>query len=307
MEVLLKKQEIEASKRLFVERLDSRIGKGKTCATFGELLQGVLPSDRNFLVTFPIQKYSSAYFEYLEDMPLTVYPSHKKKSLKIAQLILEHFNITPRGTLTIQTGVPEGKGMASSSSDLVATARAVSSYFNHFLTNSLLESFMSEIEPSDGVMYDGCVSYYHKEALLRSYLGSLPSLVILAIDEGGEVDTIEFNSKRKLFTRAEKYEYSILLRTLEAAVRKKDITAIGKISTKSAILNQKLKLNRYLSNFIKVHEIVQSIGVAIAHSGTYIGLLFDKYDQSLNLKLTQAKELFKQNNIIEKPSIYYSL
>lgn len=284
-----------------------KIGVGKSCATFGELLQGVLLSERSFLITFPIQEYSNARFEYSTDIPLSVNPPHKKKSLQLAHYILDYYDVPLRGLLTIDSTIPEGKGMASSSSDLVATARAITHSLSMHLPIGCLEAFMSEIEPSDGVMYDACVSYYQKEALLRSYLGLLPSIVILAVDEGGIVDTIQFNEKRKLFTTAEKYEYSILLKKMEYAIRKKDYLAIGNISTQSAILNQRLKINKYLNNFLEINEKTHGIGIAIAHSGTYIGILYHGDDPMLDAKIERAKKLLNLDGIVETTEIYRSL
>ncbi len=283
-----------------------RLGIAQASATFGEILQGVLPSNRNFLVTFPIQLYSLAHFTYLENIPLVASPSSKTKALKIAELTLDYFKLPCYGQLAIISDVPEGKGMASSSADLVATSRAIANCFDYLLENSVLESFMAEIEPSDGVMYDGSVSYYQREALLRSYLGPLPPIVILAIDEGGQVDTIQFSKKPKDFKDAEKYEYSTLLQTVENAIRKKDIITIGKVATRSAVLNQRVKKNKYLEIFLDISGKVKANGVAIAHSGTYIGLLFDKNDQQFNVKISRAKELLKENNVIEQPEIFYT-
>ena len=37
-------------------------GTGRSCGSFGELLQGVLPNKKKFMVTFPIEIFSEAKF-----------------------------------------------------------------------------------------------------------------------------------------------------------------------------------------------------------------------------------------------------
>lgn len=279
-------------------------GVGKAFGTFGELLQGVLPSNRNFLVTFPINMYSYANFSFNGENSFAVELPHKKKAAQIVKNILEKHDLPLAGKLLLKSEIPEGKGMASSSADLVAAAKAVSSAYHLNMSHTQIESFMSEIEPSDGVMYDACVSYYQREVLLKSYLGVLPNLVVLAIDEGGMVDTIEFSKRSKNFTNSEKLEYEILLKKLENAVRKKDIITIGQVATRSAILSKKFKSSKYLDNFIHINKEISGIGVAIAHSGTCLGLLLDASDPKIEKKIEDAKAIFSAMSIPPKMDIY---
>lgn len=274
---------------------DTSVGIGIAAGTFGELLQGVLPSNRNFLVTLPINKYSYAKF-YPNNITneLQVFPAHKKKAERLAKIILKYFNFPIQGVLHIESEIPEGKGMASSSADLVATAKSINNYYKLDISNSLLESFMSEIEPSDGVMYDGVVSYYQREAILRSHLGYLPHLKILAIDEGGIIDTIEFSKRRNEFLKLDKYQYLKMLKELEAAIRKQDVITIGKIATRSAIMNQKLKENKLLDEILNINQLVNGLGVVIAHSGTCIGILLDGNCSNLETQIAVGAHNLKK-------------
>lgn len=66
-----------------------RKGIGKSHGTFGELLQGVLPNNKDFLVTFPIKQFSECEFISIpENDELIVYPSNKYKSYQLAVKIL---------------------------------------------------------------------------------------------------------------------------------------------------------------------------------------------------------------------------
>lgn len=203
--------------------------------------------------------------------------------------------------MEINSELPVGKGFASSSADLVAASRAVEDCFNIKMEHSLLEWFLSSIEPTDGVMYDGAVSYYHKEVRLREYIGKLPELCILSIDEGGTIDTVEFNKRIKPFSREEKLEYNFLLQKLTKAIRERDVHAIGLVSSRSAVLNQKILPKKYLPEVMKINEEIRGLGVVVAHSGTSLGIFLSKeepdFHQKLELGYRYLSELNKEVHI----------
>lgn len=251
-------------------------GIGKSFGTFGELLQGVSSDRQNFLITLPINRYSKATFRSLPDFSeLIVSPSYRLKSKQIAQKMLEKYDLPKGGWIEIDSNIPIGKGLASSSADIVATARAVDCCFQLNLSQSELEDLIREIEPTDGVMYEGIVSYYHREVRLRECLGSVPRLTIVSIDEGGEVSTAEFNKMSLFFELADRLEYDHLLDCISTAIKKNDLTTIGEISTRSAVLNQKLLYKNQLNDVLEICDKVQGLGVVITHSGTYSGILLD--------------------------------
>jgi L-threonine kinase len=248
--------------------------------TFGELLQGVLPEqNRDFLVTLPIARWSTARFTVDPAMTtVVVRPAHKSKARRAATALLEFAGITAGGVLVLDSGLPEGKGMASSSADLVATVRAVGNAIGVRATPELIESVLRQIEPTDGVMYQGIVSFYHREVRMRQFLGSLPPLTVVGADEGGAIDTVAFNRIPKPFSPAEKREYARLLDTLTDAVRDADVRAVGRVATRSAELNQSLRPKRLLTDITSVCQQAGGLGVVAAHSGTTLGVLLDNRD-----------------------------
>jgi L-threonine kinase len=275
--------------------------------TFGELLQGVLyENDLDFLVTFPIACYTTATFQPDSDSSaINVYPRYKQKALKLARLMLEHCACPIGGTITLESSLPEGKGLASSSADLVATARAIGGYLGHEPHPALIEALLRKIEPSDGVMYSSIVAFYHRKVQLREQLGSLPSLTIMGIDEGGEVDTVEFNRIPKLFSAAKKQEYERLLAQLARAIQHKDVHAVGQIATQSALMNQRLQPKRTLDAMIAICRNVQGLGVIAAHSGTVLGLLLSPAAPNYRQQLIDARAACEA--LTGNVSIYHSL
>lgn len=265
---------------------DIGIGTGRAFGTFGELLQGVLPEpDRDFLVTFPVDAWSTATFQHRPDEHvIRVGPRGKHKSRRLARLALDELGMSGGGVLTVASDIPEGKGLASSSADLVATARAVADAFAMSFDDRTIEALLRRIEPSDGVMYDGIVAFYHREVRLCDVLGTLPPLAVIGHDEGGVVDTIKHNRTKKPFALGDKREYARLLVDLADAVACTDLRAVGTIATRSAELNAKIRVRRGFPELRRACAAVGGFGLVLAHSGTMLGILLDGTDPELTVK-----------------------
>ena len=265
------------------------VGAGMAFGTFGELLQGQVGEEQaDFLVTLPIDQYSYALFvadERLHDVH--TFPPEKHKAYMLACRILKHYGLPPGGRLILQSELPPGKGLASSSADLVATAKAISSCFHVQIDAVLLATLMCQIEPSDGVMYPGSVTFHHRQGMLREFFGLLPLLTVVAIDEGGALDTIEFNRRRLPYSVREMQEYRHLLAVLSHAIRHHDLSRIGQVATRSAVMNQARNPKRMLNACIAVCKDIDGLGVVAAHSGTCLGILLSA-DVGSSAQIEQA-------------------
>ncbi len=266
-------------------------GTGASFGTFGELLQGALAdSDQDFLVTLPIARWATVRITLdpaAEE--LCVDPPHKGKSLHVARSLLESRGVTCGGTVTLSGDLPEGKGMSSSSADLVATVRAVGDALGTPVTPAEIEDRLRDIEPTDGLMYGHVVAFYHRRVRLCRVLPELPPLTIVGIDEGGQVDTVNFNASRPPITAAERREYARLLDVLETALAAGDLRTVGEVSTRSAVLNQARCAKRHLGSMLDISRDAGALGVAVAHSGTMIGILVSNDDPQHAAKVAAAK------------------
>ncbi|MET3658067.1 L-threonine kinase [Sporosarcina psychrophila] len=197
-----------------------------------------------------------------------------------------------------------GKGLSSSTADLVAAARAVADFYNINLSSDVIEDILKSIEPSDGIMYPGVTSYYHKKIEKIDYLGCLPGLTIVSIDEGGIVDTIKYNQKVKEFLQSEKETYKDLLSELTYNIKIKNYERIGEIATQSSIMNQKYNYKKNLYKLLGICEEVGGLGVVTTHSGTCIGIMINQFcdDYEKKIKLTKEK-VSEINGIID---VFYS-
>ncbi|MEV7601400.1 kinase [Kitasatospora sp. NPDC089797] len=267
--------------------VDLRTGTARAFGTFGELLQGALPGGPEFLVTLPVDRWARARFRLDPDGPLRVFPSHKTKTRRVAEAMLASRG-RAGGVLLLDGDLPEGKGMASSSADLVATARAVGAAVGLDTSPAAVEGWLRPIEPTDGVMHPGVVAFDHREVRLRERLGGLPAATVVGVDEGGLLDTVAFNRVPKAFSPGQRAEYAELLAELAAAVRAGDLARVGAVTTRSAVLNQRLAPKRNLDAMLAVAERIGAEGVVCAHSGTLLGVLLDGDDPDHGPRLAAA-------------------
>lgn len=286
---------------IFFSNTEYSVATAKANGTFGELLQGYLLNGKSFMVTFPINLFSFATFipDAKSNVIVTI-PQHKKKSTLLAYKLLELFNLKVGGVLIINSELPEGKGLASSSADLVATAYAVSKAVRITVNQELIAELIRGIEPSDGIMYEGIVSFYYKELKLIESIGNLNNLVVVAIDEGDVIDTLEYNQRKKIYNYAEAIKYESMLCDITYAIKNKNLKMVGKISTQSAIMNQQHNPKKFLDQCIKICSRINGVGVTVAHSGTFLGILLDNQSpEFISQKAECIKKFRKISNKIK--------
>lgn len=265
-------------------------GSGRACGTFGELLQGALADPPvDFLVTFPINAGSAAWFRCDAGAAgISVSPPDRAKARALAGMMLARLGGASGGELVLRTELPLGKGLASSSADLVATARAVGRALGRCPSPREIEDLLRSIEPSDGVMHPGTVAFCHREVRLLEPLGHLPELTIVGIDEGGGVDTVAFNRGPRWFSDNERHEYGRLLDVLRRAIPQRDTRTIGAVASRSADMHQRRHPKRMLAEVLAICRTAGGRGVVAAHSGTMLGVLLDEADPAYPWRLQRT-------------------
>jgi L-threonine kinase len=119
------------------------------------------------------------------------------------------------------------------------------------------------------------------------------------------VDTVRFNRAPKPFTGAEKREYERLLRIVAEAVRDGDLRTVGSVSTRSAVMNQRLRVRGDLERMRRHCRDVDGLGLVLTHSGTHLGILLAEDDKEHQSKVEHARRLCQ--SLGGAVSIYRSL
>jgi uncharacterized protein involved in propanediol utilization len=251
-----------------------RAGEGVANGTLGELVQGQTVAGEDFLVTFPVALWSRVRV-VINDSGIVIAPARKSKARRMASLVLQRLGLPNVGAvLEIDCRVPEGKGCASSTADVVATARAVCDATGLQLEPGEIGELAVQIEPSDGVMWDGVVAFNHRAGRLLRHLGKLPTLRLVALDLGGHVDTVHFNRRPKDYSPNERRLCQEALEQVAAAVDRSDVQLLGEACTRSARIHQRILPKPELPDLIHIAEETGGTGVSIAHSGTVVGLIY---------------------------------
>ncbi len=253
-------------------------GTGRAFGTCGELAQGQFDSGEDFLVTLPVDLWSEARVTIVPTAPSVTQSrslSEKSKTRLAIRKALDYLGFPEWGAVfQVRSEIPEGKGMASSSADIVAACRAVSAALNLPLSAEEISRIAVSIEPTDGVMYAGSVCYNHRWGRLLETLGNLPPARLLVADLGGQVDTVAFNQIPKDYTAAERGKIRRAYELIRSGIRMKDLAQIGLGATLSAEVNQRILPKPHFETFLRIAREYGASGVCAAHSGTVLGLMF---------------------------------
>ena len=255
------------------------------------MLDGIL-----CMVTCPIDMYSTATVELSSDPSIspgdpavipgspTVIPAKagihgppdSPKACRAARATLDYLGATGMGArLWLDSCLPRGKGMASSTADVSAAIVATAAAMGRELSPVQIAEIALGIEPSDGVMFPDIAVFDHRDGRIARSLGPPPPMRVLILDFGGSVDTLEFNrSDRDAALKELGPRMKEAVSLIEDGILRGDPLRIGRGATVSAQANQEMLFNPHLEPVIELSREVGAVGVNVAHSGTVIGMLF---------------------------------
>lgn len=249
----------------------------KAPGTCGELVQGTI-GGRPFLITCPVNVYSSVTV----DSGGPNGPAGEKTRLAVARTLAYLGQAVPHLTVRVQSGLPVGKGMASSSADIAAACQATALCCGRLLTADEIADIALAIEPTDGIVYPGIVMFDHIGGRIRRLLGEPPPLAIAVFDGGGEINTQCFNQRRDLaaLNAAKERMVRQAAALVAQGLAQGDCRLIGEGATLSAVANQAILTKPCLEQMIDIAGRYGAVGVNAAHSGTVLGVLFAAADQA---------------------------
>ena len=243
--------------------------------TCGELAQGMLDGVL-CMVTCPIDMRSTATVELSPGNGSIAAPENSPKASQAVLATLEYIGESSADArLRLDSRIPRGKGMASSTADVSAAIFATAAAAGRSLPPELIAEIALGIEPSDGVMFPQIVVFDHRQGRTASRLGQAPPMRVVVLDFGGVVDTLEFNStEREEALRRLEPKMTEAVSLIETGIRRGDPFLIGKGATISSAANQEILFNPHLEAVIELSKEAGAAGVNVAHSGTVIGMLF---------------------------------
>jgi len=249
-------------------------GVARVPGACGELVQGMVDGDY-FLITCPINIAAEATVTLKPGGELQG-PRGKSKAMKAVRLTLDHLGSRSGARVEIKNSLPPGKGLASSTADVVAAAVATAGALGAELTLEEIKRLALAIEPTDGTFLPGIVLFDHLRGERWEYLGESPLLDILIVDLGGAVDTVLFNRRQELrdLNQAKEDAVREAVKSVKEglALRQVELIALG--ATLSALANQKILYKPELETILELANRCGALGINTAHSGTVIGILY---------------------------------
>ncbi len=155
--------------RLNLPRTDGRrIGYGKSFASFGEIVQGRTSDNEDFLVTLPVDLWSTCELTCTPIRGPLIIECDLPKSRATVEQVLERLGLDTGYHIGIRftRNIPIGKGLSSSTADMLAALRALQEVFGFLLTDQVISRIFHEIEPHDALHYNNSVIYNHREGRL---------------------------------------------------------------------------------------------------------------------------------------------
>ncbi|WP_194270215.1 GHMP family kinase ATP-binding protein [Candidatus Methylospira mobilis] len=266
------------------------VGYGYSQGHHGEIFQGVTlqggkKRPQPVLVTLPCPRYrSTAVYHGLPQQSLQILPSNKTKALRAALHTLALLGVSRLGGwLSIDSNIPVGRGLGSSSADVIAAIRAVANAFGKTLPPQTIARLAVQAEAaSDSLMFDdACVLFAQREGVaVERFSAPLPPMDILSIQyisESASIDTIALPLPE--YSTQEAVEFAALLNRLRQCVLERDPGQVAAVASASARINQLFLHKPHLEEIECIGRSYGALGVQVAHSGSVIGLLFSKGDR----------------------------
>jgi L-threonine kinase len=264
----------------------------KIYARIGELIQGILPDRSSFLVSGFAS--STLYAEAtLEDGPDShALPPKARQALslflqahsqRIGGSSAPSTTFTLAGTspltttpplagksIRLSSNIPPGKGLSSSSADVLSVLYVVNDYLTAGFTSEELYHIAARVEPTDPCLSQDIVLFKQQAGITEGSI-PLPPLTLLYFDAAPELQIDTLDLQRPYSTDAPRF-FDALLRTFLLSAARADYAGILNCITQSSIYNQAILA---LPGFDACLELAvdTGAGLMVAHSGTIIGLI----------------------------------
>ncbi|AXU55260.1 TPA: cobalamin biosynthesis protein [Clostridioides difficile] len=247
-------------------------------ASCGEFVQGII-DDEEYLCSYAIDMYSKVYIEEkLVDINLGRY-----KSRLAIEKVFEKFNLPKKYTknisLNINSKIPVGKGMASSTADIGATIKATLSLIDKDLSSEEISKLAAEIEPTDSIFIDKNSIFNPLNGTVIKYLGNLTNAKVVILEPNKVLDTMKIRLRQD-YNKLKVENKEVIKKSfalLEEGLKKNHLSLVGEACTLSSLANENIEKKEYLNEIIKISKKYGAYGVNIAHSGTVVGILIDKF------------------------------
>ncbi len=253
-------------------------------ASCGEFVQGIL-KDKEYLSSYAIDMYSIATIEE-KAKDINRGPEKSRKSI---ESIFKYFNIpieeSKNLSLEIDSKIPIGKGMASSTADIGATIKATLEYLNKNMTMEEISQIVAQIEPTDSIYIEKNCIFNPLDGKVHKYLGEINSAKVIILEPNTRLRTTKIrrlpNYNELKIKNKELIEGAFY--SLEEGICDNNLFEIGRACTISSLANENILKKPGLKEIIEISQNYGACGVNIGHSGTVVGIIIEDWMNDLKL------------------------
>ncbi|MES2731260.1 MAG: hypothetical protein V4714_05910 [Bacteroidota bacterium] len=178
-------------------------------------------------------------------------------------------------SLSVQSNIPPGKGLSSSSADVLSVLVVLNTYFQQPFDESKLYQLAALIEPTDPCLSINTVLFDQSQGRIMQSI-PMPPLGVIYFDSmpAVQVDTIRLSLVRN-YSNTDQIIFGSLLTDFIQAAEKGNYPALFNSMSASAMRNQSYLPLPGFAHWLAFAQKHQA-GVFIAHSGTILGLAVEK-------------------------------
>ncbi len=291
-------------------RLELCVGRGVGVGHHGEFLQGIFTDQHGApcpaLISVPFAEARSTAIFYPEaNRALRVSPTDRHKALHAVRSVLVAQGWPKMGgKLIVQSKIQVGKGLGSSTADVVAAIRAAFAACGERKVppHMLARLAVAAETASDGTMFEECVLFAQRKArVLARFRAPLPPMFAVGVDMAPDQRVNTLALPHLSWADADVATYDALLSVFRQGMKIGDAGRIGFASTESARLHCVQRPLAALDDLIEIARRARAAGVQIAHSGTVASILFDARAQDHRQRARQAQRVIEEAGIAKGP------
>ncbi|MDW8801832.1 kinase [Clostridium sp. A1-XYC3] len=257
--------------------------------SFGEVLQGRI-NDKDLLLSCPVNIYTKVRLFECNEADKKF---NNKKSADFLHNILKLWGYEEyykNIDIEINSDIPYGKGLASSTADLCGVYYALLKMFRREFNEQELVEQCIKIEPTDSIIFKEMTLFDYKKGLFKQAIGKYMTYNILAFEGNNIVDTVEFNNKNL----PPLSDVEDLFTTLKEAAAESNLKKLAFAATESILRNQKRLKYDFLEEVMSIKDKTSGMGIIGAHSGSVLGIIYEDLE-SLKFaeKLARGLDLCK--------------
>lgn len=266
------------------------MAEAKCPASCGELIQGWISGGEK-LVSCPINWFSTV--DVTDGSRLR---SERPRMRQILENVVAHFGYTQSVAASLriefESSIPVGKGFASSTADIAATAVATARYLGNTLDEATLAWLCVQIEPTDSTLFRHLTLFDHLHARSRTTCVQAPAFELVILEGQETVLTEDYHRLNKQATLQKTADMlDDAWQKLQEGCQKQDCRLLGEATTLSAVASQQILAKPLFNELRGLVEKLDLYGLNVAHSGNVIGLLVNRRQHDLEHLFWQLNKL----------------